>query len=60
MRHDGAVLLFVLIFKDFLRGSPSKATFSIPCLINETFQTPFIAHTHLTNTENSNEDLYCE
>lgn len=60
MRHDGAALLFVLIFKDFLRGSPTKATFSIPSLIDEIFQTPFIAHTHLTITENSNEDLYCE
>ncbi|XP_066247682.1 rotatin [Euwallacea similis] len=58
MRLEGSILLFLLTFKDYIRGSPAKATFSIPNLLDEKLCVPFIANTHLNASSYSPEDLF--
>ncbi|XP_066146267.1 rotatin isoform X2 [Euwallacea fornicatus] len=58
MRLEGSMLLFLLTFKDYIRGSPAKATFSIPKLLGEKLCVPFISNTHLSASANSPEDLF--
>jgi hypothetical protein len=45
-KHDAVCLLFLLIFNDFIKGTPSKANFSIPYLLTQKLQVPFSCNTH--------------
>ncbi|KAJ8960101.1 hypothetical protein NQ317_012333 [Molorchus minor] len=57
MRQDSTTLLFLLIFKDFIRGSPSTATFSLPKVVCDKMQLPFQCNTHWTISEYTKENL---
>jgi hypothetical protein len=45
-KHDAVCLLFLLIFNDFIKGTPSKSNFSIPYLLTQKLQVPFSCNTH--------------
>lgn len=57
MKQDSAILLFLLIFKDFLRGNPSKGDFSLPAVVIDRMKVPFQCATHWKNSPNSNVSL---
>ncbi|XP_060527472.1 rotatin [Cylas formicarius] len=46
MRHDATALLFLLIFKDCIVGTPARSDLSLPVLITESTVVPFQAHIH--------------
>lgn len=50
VRQDGSILLFFLLFKDFIMGSPSKANISIPRFVYDTLHVPFICGTHWSHS----------
>lgn len=46
LRQDAAILLFLLCFNEFIKGSPSKANFSVPYLVSVKLHLPFSCNTH--------------
>ncbi|KAJ8910706.1 hypothetical protein NQ315_002033 [Exocentrus adspersus] len=57
MQQDCATLLCLLIFKDFIRGTPSNASFSLPALMRNNLQLPFLCNTHWEVSDYANESL---
>lgn len=57
LKQDATSLLFVLIFKDFVRGNPSQANFSLPKIVSQKFVTPFECDTHWICSEYTPENL---
>ncbi|XP_018573187.1 rotatin [Anoplophora glabripennis] len=46
VRQDAGTLLCLLIFKDFVRGTPKSASFSLPNLICVNMHLPFLCNSH--------------
>ena len=46
VKQDAVILLFLLIFNYVIKGTPSKATFSVPYLLSQKLQVPFTCDTH--------------
>lgn len=57
MKQDASMLLFFLIFKDFIQGNPSRADISLPLVVCETMRTPFQCASHWMISPNTNESL---
>lgn len=51
MKEDCSVVLFLLIFHDHIRGTPSNADFSLPTLLFDKLKVPFCSQTYTTADE---------
>lgn len=50
MKEDSAIVLFLLIFHNHIKGTPSNADFSLPTLLFEKLKVPFTSPTYTTQT----------
>lgn len=57
MKQDTASLLFLLIFKDFLQGDPSRGDFSVPDVVTREIKVPFQCSSHWNNSPNAKQSL---
>ncbi|RZC42072.1 rotatin [Asbolus verrucosus] len=57
LKHDAVCLLFLLIFSDFIRGSPSKADLSVPYLVTQLLRVPFSCNTYWEISPHFEESL---
>ncbi|KAL1501895.1 hypothetical protein ABEB36_007134 [Hypothenemus hampei] len=60
MRMDGSILLFLLVFKDFITGSPLGMDFAVPELVKETTIIPISCVSRLDKSTHATEDFYSE
>lgn len=58
LKQDATYLLFVLVFNNFISGSPSKADLSIPYLITQKLQVPFSSLTHWEKSANVEDSRF--
>ncbi|XP_056634769.1 rotatin-like isoform X1 [Diorhabda sublineata] len=56
-KQDAITLLLLLIFKDFIYGTPSRASFSLPQIIVSRINLPFSCHSHWTISEYTEASL---
>ncbi|CAG9829728.1 unnamed protein product [Diabrotica balteata] len=56
-KQDAIIVLFLLVFKDFIRGSPSRANFSLPEILISKINLPFTCHSHWTISEYTKNSL---
>ncbi|CAH1953846.1 unnamed protein product [Acanthoscelides obtectus] len=57
LKQDAVSLLFIMIFKHFLRGSPSNGDFSFPSFITEKLMIPFQCAVHWKESPYTKENL---
>lgn len=57
MKQDATILLFVLIFKDFVRGSVSQANFSLPKIVFAKLHAPFQCEIYGKSSDYKKENL---
>lgn len=50
LKQDAIVLLYLLIMKDYVTGSPSNGDFSLPKLINTKLRPPFTCNSHWSSS----------
>ncbi|CAH1122246.1 unnamed protein product [Ceutorhynchus assimilis] len=58
MKEDATALVFLLIFKDYIIGSPLSMDLSIPKIVGETLLVPFICKRHMIDSKHTSEDLF--
>ncbi|XP_030750028.1 rotatin [Sitophilus oryzae] len=58
VRQDASTLLFILIFNDYIIGTPSRGNFSIPVIFEEKLFVPFNCNVHMRTSQNTEESLY--
>lgn len=46
MKEDCSVVLFLLLFTDFVKGSPTVGNLSLPSLVLEKLKVPFVCHAY--------------
>lgn len=51
-RHDGAILLFLLLYGNYIVGTPNKSNLSIPKLMADRLLVPFKSHEHWSSSVN--------
>ncbi|CAG9862356.1 unnamed protein product [Phyllotreta striolata] len=51
LKQDAVILLLLLIFKDLIWGSPSRANFSLPKIVVENMNLPFVCNAHWSVSE---------
>lgn len=56
VKQDASTLLFLLIFHDFIEGSPLKSDFSLPFLVFKRLNIPFTCKTHGKMSKYSQSD----
>lgn len=57
IKQDASALLFLLVFKDFVRGNPSRGDFSLPTVIVNRMKVPFQCLSHWKISPNAKESL---
>ncbi|VEN41222.1 unnamed protein product, partial [Callosobruchus maculatus] len=57
LKQDAVTLLFIMVFKDFVRGDPSNADFSLPSFIIEKLMVPFQCAVHWKESPHMKENL---
>lgn len=57
MKQDGAIVLFLLIFKDFSLGNPSRGDFSLPMVVIDRVRVPFQCASYWKNSSNTLESM---
>nr|CAH7739553.1 unnamed protein product [Callosobruchus chinensis] len=57
LKQDAVSLLFIMVFKDFIRGDPSNADFSVPNFISEKLMMPFQCAVHWKESPHTKENL---
>ncbi|CAH0554508.1 unnamed protein product [Brassicogethes aeneus] len=57
VKQDASILLFTLLYKDFIIGSPQKGNFSLPHFVYDTLHVPFICGTHWSQSPYTNETI---
>lgn len=58
MREDCSVVLFLLIFNNQIKGSPSNADFALPSLIFEKLKVPFSCQTFNTAPDEDEQNKF--
>lgn len=49
--------MFLILFGDFIKGSPSRGNFSIPHVVVQQMYCPFICQTHWENSKFKNDGV---
>lgn len=57
VKQDAASLLFLLIFKDYLQGDPSRRDFSVPVVVMDEIKVPFQCAIHWKTSPYVKESL---
>nr|CAI5848647.1 unnamed protein product [Callosobruchus analis] len=57
LKQDAVSLLFIMVFKDFIKGDPSNADFSLPSFISDKLMMPFQCAVHWKESPHKKENL---